>query len=120
MRLVATDGAIAAFGHNHRRLRPNIVIGVVEGLTEGEWPGACLRIGTVLIGVQDLRLRCIMTSYVPDTLVQDKAITRDIYKRFDGKLALNCFVTEGGEIAVGDEGQLVRGRACAESAAIIE
>ena len=115
--LVATDGAIAAFGHDHRRLRPNIVIGGVEGLTEREWPGGCLRIGKVLIGVQDLRLRCIMTAYDPDTLVRDKEITRDIYRRFDGKLALNCFVLEGGEISVGDEVQLVRGRACAESAA---
>ncbi|MCZ6449876.1 MAG: MOSC domain-containing protein, partial [Deltaproteobacteria bacterium] len=115
--LVATDGAIAAFGHDHRRLRPNIVIGGVEGLTEREWPGGCLRIGKVLIGVQDLRLRCIMTSYDPDTLVQEKEITRNIYRRFDGKLALNCFVIEGGEIAVGDEVQLVRGRACVESAA---
>ena len=115
--LVATDGAIAAFGHDHRRLRPNIVIGGVEGLTEREWPGGCLRIGKVLIGVQDLRLRCIMTAYDPDTLVRDKEITRDIYRRFEGKLALNCFVIEGGEITVGDEVQLVRGRACAESAA---
>jgi len=114
--LVATDGAIAAFGHDHRRLRPNIVIGGVEGLTESEWPGGCLRIGKVLIGVQDLHLRCIMTSYDPDTLVQEKEITRNIYRRFDGKLALNCFVIEGGEIAVGDEVQLVRGRACVESA----
>ena len=118
--LVATDGAIAAFGHDHRRLRPNIIIGGVEGMTEREWPGACLRIGRVLIGVQDLRLRCIMTSYDPDTLVQDKEITRDIYRRFDGKLALNCFVIEGGEIAVGDEVQLVRGRGCAESTAFTE
>ena len=28
--------------------------------------------------------------------------------------ALNCFVIEGGEIAVGDQVQLVRGRACPE------
>jgi hypothetical protein len=113
--LVATDGSIAAFGHDYRRLRPNIVVGGVEGLAERGWPGACLRIGKVLIGVQDLRLRCIMTSFDPDTLVQDKTITRDIYRRFDGKLALNCFVIEGGQIAVGDDVQLVRGRACTEA-----
>ena len=118
--LVATDGAIAAFGHDHRRLRPNLVIGGVEGLTEGEWAGGCLRINKVLIGVQDLRLRCIMTSFDPDTLVQDKTITLGIYKRFEGKLALNCFVIESGEIAVGDEVELVRGRGCAENAELTE
>jgi uncharacterized protein YcbX len=118
--LVATDGAIAAFSHDRRRLRPNIVIGGVEGMAEREWPGTCLRFGNVLIGVQDLRPRCIMTSYDPDTLVQDKEITLSIYRRFEGKLALNCFVIEGGRIAIGDEVQLVRGRACAESAASIE
>ncbi len=114
--LVATDGAIAAFGHDSRRLRPNIVIGGVDGLAERDWPGSCLHIGKVLIGVQDLRLRCIMTSYDPDTQVQDKSITRGIYDRFEGKLALNCFVIEGGEITVGDQVELVRGRACTESA----
>ena len=114
--LVATDGAIAAFGHDHRRLRPNLVIGGVEGLAERDWPGGCLHIGTVLIGVQDLRQRCIMTAYDPDTLIRDRGITQEIYRRFEGKLALNCFVIEGGEISVGDEVQLVRGRACAEPA----
>jgi uncharacterized protein YcbX len=118
--LVATDGAILAFGHDRRRLRPNIVIGGVEGLAEREWPGACLRIGKVLVGVQDLRMRCIMTSYDPDTQVQDKEITRSIYRRFEGKLALNCFVIEGGEITVGEKVQVVRGRACGESAAFTE
>ena len=110
--LVATDGAIAAFGHGLRRLRPNIVIGGVEGLTEREWPGGCLRLGKVLIGVRDLRLRCIITAYDPDTLVKDEEVTRSIFRRFDGKLSLNCFVIEGGEIAVGDEVQLVSSRTC--------
>ena len=111
--LVATDGAIAAFGHDGRRLRPNIVIGGIEGMAERDWPGGCLRTGEVLIGVQDLRGRCIMTSFDPDTLVQDKTITKGIYDRFEGKLALNCFVIQGGEIAVGDAVELVRGRGCA-------
>jgi len=65
--LVATADAVAAFGHDHRRLRPNLLIGGVDGLAQGEWPGCCLRTGQVLIGVQDLRLLCIMTSYYPDT-----------------------------------------------------
>jgi uncharacterized protein YcbX len=112
--LVATDGAIAAFGHDHRRLRPNIVVSGVEGLSERDWPGSCLRVGDVLIGVEDLRMRCIMTAYDPDTLVQDKEIARSIYRRFEGKLALNCFVIEGGEIAVGDDVELVPARARAE------
>lgn len=105
--LVATDGAIDAFGYDSRRLRPNLVIEGVPGMAEREWPGRTLRIGEVRIGVQDLRLRCVMTSYDPDTLVQEREITRGIYERFEGKLALNCFVIQGGEIAVGDEVELV-------------
>jgi uncharacterized protein YcbX len=100
--LVATDGAIAAFGHDGRRLRPNIVVGDVPGMSETGWAGRRLRIGPVLIGVQSRRLRCIMTSFDPDTQAQDRQITRDIYQRFEGKLALDCFVIDAGEIAVGD------------------
>ncbi|MCI0427724.1 MAG: MOSC N-terminal beta barrel domain-containing protein [Nitrospiraceae bacterium] len=66
--LVATDGAIAAFGHDGRRLRPNLVIGGVDGLAERSWPGQCLHIGGVIIGIQDLRGRCIMTTFDPDRL----------------------------------------------------
>jgi len=106
--LVATDGAISLFGHDHRRLRPNLVIGGVDGMAERAWPGAVLLVGTVRIGIQDLRSRCIMTSFDPDTLEQDKTITRGIYERFEGELALNCFVIEGGELAVGDEARLTR------------
>jgi uncharacterized protein YcbX len=109
--LVATDGAIAAFGHDRRRLRPNLVIGGVDGMSEREWPGCTLRVGKVLIGVQNLRQRCIMTSFDPDTQVQDKSITRGIYQRFGGDLALDCFVIEGGDVALGDEVELLRGEA---------
>lgn len=118
--LVATDGAIAAFGHDGRRLRPNIVVGGVEGLEERTWPGACLRIGAALIGVQDLRGRCIMTSFDPDIQVQDRTITKSIYERFEGTLALNCFVIQPGTIALGDTVTLVRGRRCADAHAGLE
>ena len=38
--LVATDGAVAAFGRDVRRLRPNILIGGVDGMDEVLWPGS--------------------------------------------------------------------------------
>ncbi len=110
--LVATDGAIAAFGHDGRRLRPNLVIGGVEGLAERSWPGQCLHIGDVVIGIQDLRGRCIMTTFDPDTLKQDRQVLRDIARKFDGTLALNCFVIRGGDIRVGDTVELARRREC--------
>lgn len=105
--LVATDGAIAAFGHDGRRLRPNIVVGGVEGLAERTWPGHHLRIGKVLIGIQDLRGRCVMTTFDPDTLEQDREVLNGIVDKFDGKLALDCYVIEGGDIRVGDEVELL-------------
>src|SRR5262245_31905039 len=43
--LVATDGAVNAFGRDIRRLRPNILIGGVDGLEEVRWPGSELHIG---------------------------------------------------------------------------
>src|SRR5512137_2495957 len=108
--LIATDGAIAAFGHDRRRLRPNLVIGGVEGLAERDWPGGTLRIGTVRIGVAQLRQRCIMTSFDPDTQAQDRSVTRSIFERFGGTLALDCFVIDGGDVAVGDAVERVPGR----------
>lgn len=105
--LVATDGAITAFGRDGRRLRPNIVIGGVEGLAEREWPGRKLRIGRVLIDVDSLRGRCVMTTYDPDTLARDASVLKDIVKRFGGELALNCAVERGGTIEVGQPVELV-------------
>ena len=100
--LVATDGAIKEFGHDHRRLRPNLVISGVEGLSERAWEGKRLHIGAVIIGIEDLRGRCVMTTFDPDTLEQNTAVLREIVSKFGGKLALNCYVIQGGKISVGD------------------
>ena len=96
--LVATDGAIAAFGRDRRRLRPNIIVGGVQGLAERQWEGGRLIVGEVQIRIEDLRGRCVMTTFDPDTLAHDPAVLRDIVKRFAGKLALNCSVDVGGQI----------------------
>jgi uncharacterized protein YcbX len=105
--LVATDGAIAAFGLDGRRLRPNVVIGGVSGLDERRWPGRRLHIGDVIIQVDSLRGRCVMTTVDPDSLEQDPRVLRDIVRRFGGRLALNCAVLRGGTIRAGQAAELV-------------
>jgi uncharacterized protein len=106
--LVATDGAVAAFGRDVRRLRPNIVIDGVEGVDEFEWPGAELHIGEVVIAVGSRRGRCPMTTVDPDTLAVDRGVLKDIIARFDGKLALNAAVLRPGTLRVGDTVRLMR------------
>jgi hypothetical protein len=104
--LVATDGAIAAFGHDGRRLRPNLVVGGVEGLAEREWEGRALRIGDALIGILRLRGRCVMTTWDPDTQLPAPEVYQQIVDRFDGKLALDCWVIRGSTLRVGDAVEL--------------
>ena len=100
--LVATDGAVAAFGRDVRRLRPNILIGGVADLAEREWPGAELHIGSVVVRLDKLRGRCPMTTVDPDTLDRDPEVLRDIGRRFGGYLSLDAAVIRGGRISVGD------------------
>jgi uncharacterized protein YcbX len=106
--LVATDGAVAAFGRDVRRLRPNILIGGVEGLAERDWPGAELHIGSLIVRLDSLRARCPVTTVDPDTLERDPEVLRDIGRRFRGRLALNADVARPGTIAIGDPVRLVR------------
>ena len=106
--LVATDGMLAAVGYDRRRFRPNLVIGGVPGLGERQWEGAHLRIGSAVIGMQDLRTRCIMTTFDPDTGEQDLGVLRRIQREFNGRLGLNCCVLAPGHISVGDAVELAR------------
>jgi len=107
--LVATDGAIGAFAQDGRRLRPNIVLGGVPGLTERDWEGKLLVIGDLVVLLHSLRGRCIVTTYDPDSLAQDVGVLRDIRRRFAGMLALNSAVLRPGIVRVGDPARVVDG-----------
>ena len=104
--LVATDGAVAAFGRDVRRLRPNILLGGVEGMAERTWEGAELHIGEAIIRLDSLRTRCPMTTVDPDTLERDPGVLKEIGRRFGGRLALNAEVRRPGRIALGDAAAL--------------
>ena len=112
--LVATDGAVAEFGRDVRRLRPNIVIGGVEGLAERGWAGAELHLGDAVIWLDSLRARCPMTTVDPDTLERDPEVLKDIGRRFRGRIALNADVLRPGTVNVGDAVELVLPVAMAE------
>lgn len=103
---VLTDGMARAVGVDHRRFRPNIVIGGVDGLEEASWPGSFLAIGGLVIGVRKRRSRCVMTTFDPDTLEQDPSVLRRIVWEFGGTVALDCWVESPGDVAVGDPVEL--------------
>jgi uncharacterized protein YcbX len=105
--LVCTDGAVSMFGRDVRRLRPNLMIGGVDAAAERHWSGAMLRLPDAEIRLADLRDRCVMTTYDPDTATQDPDVLRDIVRRFGGQLCLNAAVTRAGRVEVGHRVELV-------------
>ena len=102
MKVSCTDGAVSMFGRDVRRLRSNILIGGVDGAGERQWPGATLRLPHAEVAIADLRGRCVMTTYDPDTAEQDPGVLRDIVRRFGGRLCLNAHVIRSGQVKEGD------------------
>jgi uncharacterized protein YcbX len=92
---LVTDGAVEALGIDHRRLRPNIVVGGIDGLAERDWVGFALRVGDAVLGVRQVRGRCVMTTFDPDTQEQDRSVLQRIVDDFGGRFALDCYVRPG-------------------------
>ena len=113
--LVATDGAIHHLALDGRRLRPNILIGGVEGLAERDWPGKIIAIGGVRVHAAQLRQRCVMTTYDPDTLAQDRSVLVRIVRELGGTIALDCSVLVPGTIRVGDAVEILASSAAPAS-----
>ncbi len=108
--LVTTDGALAEFGEDRRRYRPNMVLSGVEGMAERDWPGKRLHAGDAVLSVREPCERCIVTTIDPDSLELDPSVLTRLRERYDGIMGVYCEVVEPGEIAVGDDVELV----CAE------
>jgi len=105
--LIATDGAARFLNIDHHRLRPNIFLADVPDLEERQWPGRVLKIGEVRIEMVKLRERCVMTTYDPDTQVQDRSVLLRIVRELDGTAALDCSVIEPGMVRVGDQAEVL-------------
>jgi uncharacterized protein len=107
---VATDGAIDYLGTDRRRFRPNLLIGGVQGLAERNWEGMALRIGNAVIRITQLRGRCVMTTWDPDTQAQDSSVLRRVVEELDGTLSRDSLVEQEGRVRVGDKVELIKDR----------
>lgn len=104
--LVATDGALAEFGRDRRRYRPNLVVGSVEGMVEREWIGSRISVGRAVLSAREPCERCIVTTIDPDTLELDPSVLTRLRERYDGIMGVYCEVLEPGPVAVGDPVEL--------------
>jgi uncharacterized protein YcbX len=100
--LVATDGTVDQFGHDIRRLRPNLLISGVPAGSERSWPGRGVAIGDAVIGIHSLRDRCVVTSIDPDSGNRTPEVFRRIRRDFAGQLGLNAWVIRGGTVRLHD------------------
>jgi uncharacterized protein YcbX len=100
---VVTDGALREFGYDRRRLRPNVIVGGVDGLDERSFAGGRLHLGDVVIEVVKPRSRCVMTTFDPDSLEQDHGVLEHIVHDLDARIALDCRALVDGTVSVGDE-----------------
>jgi uncharacterized protein YcbX len=105
--LICTDGAVSMFGRDVRRLRPNILVEGVDETAERRWPGGTLRLPHAEVALADLRGRCVVTTYDPDTGEQDPVVLRDIVRRFGGRLCLNADIVRPGHVREGDQVELL-------------
>jgi uncharacterized protein len=76
-------------------------------LEERKWPGRRFQIGDLVFEAAQLRQRCVMTTYDPDTQEQDLNVLKRIVSDFDGTMALDCRVITPGTISVGEEVRLL-------------
>lgn len=104
--LVTTDGALAEFGQDRRRYRPNLVLSGVEGMAERTWLGQRLRVGGAALSVREPCERCIVTTIDPDSLDLDPSVLTRLRKDYGGVMGVYCEVLQPGEVAVGDPVEL--------------
>ena len=57
---------------------------------------------TPIVGVRQVRGRCVMTTYDPDTQEQDRSVLQRIVDEYGGRFALDCYVIREGAVREGD------------------
>jgi uncharacterized protein YcbX len=105
--LLLSDGSVNQLGYDHRRFRPNIYFEGADGPVELDWIGSQVRVGDLVLRVDEPCERCVITTIDPDTIAVDLDVLRRTNDELDGLMGVYCTVVEPAVIRVGDGIELV-------------
>ena len=102
--LIAMQAAAATSNFDVRRFRPNIVLDTQEqGFVENDWVGKRMQLGSVVLSIEAICPRCVMTTHGFGELPKDPKVMRHLVQQNDGNLGVYANVEQAGNIALGDE-----------------
>ena len=105
--LLLSDGSVAQLGFDRRRFRPNIYFEGAPGPIELDWVGRRVRIGGLVLAVDEPCERCVITTIDPDTIEVDLDVLKRTRAELGGDMGVYCTVVEPATVAVGDPVALV-------------
>jgi uncharacterized protein YcbX len=93
-----------------RRFRPNLLVDAAGDapFPEDAWVGAQLRVGGVVMRVDQRDQRCVMVNVDPDASERDPSVLRTIAKEREACLGVYGSTVTPGRVAVGDPVLLIR------------
>ena len=105
--LLLSDGSVNQLGYDLRRFRPNIYIAGADGPVELGWIGRRVRIGELVLRVDEPCERCVITTIDPDTIEVDLDVLKRTNAELDGNMGTYCSVVEPGRVTLGDTVELL-------------
>jgi uncharacterized protein YcbX len=100
--LLLSDGSVDQLGYDLRRFRANVYFAGADGPIEQRWIGRRVRIGDLVLSVDEPCERCVITTIDPDTIEVDLDVLKRTNAELGGNMGAYCSVVEPATIAVGD------------------
>jgi uncharacterized protein len=91
-----------------QRFRPNVLVTSDAPFVEDSWVGSELRIGELVMRVDQRDERCVMVNVDPASTERDASILRAIARERQACFGVYGSIVTPGRVAVGDSVQLVR------------
>jgi len=100
--LLLSDGSVAQLGYDRRRFRPNVLVEGADGPVELGWVARRVRVGEVLLAVDEPCERCVITTIDPDTIEVDLDVLKRTRTELGGEMGVYCTIVEPGIVRLGD------------------